>query len=371
MSVWVQIPGLEGGALPALRRFLDDLLRKGLADAVLVPRLAPGGDSLVPALTDRAEALADADPIAPVMPVQAARIVSALTVGGAPYRLAAVLKPCEVRATIELAKLKQVDLAGMVLVGVDCLGTYEVSDYAALVAAGADPTAHALAGAATGSLSPLPDASFRPACQMCEQPLPQDCTLSIHTLGLDGQILIEATEELAAALGYPAAAVPATRAESVERLVGERTATRERMLAEIRARVRDVAGLVAELSRCIRCHNCMVNCPICYCKECVFRTATFDHPPAQYQAWLRRRGSVRLPADTVLFHLTRLNHMVASCVGCGVCSSACPSHLPVANLFRAVGQEVQALFSYAPGRSLDDELPVAAFREDELPGVAH
>jgi len=170
------------------------------------------------------------------------------------------------------------------------------------------------------------------------------------------------------AAGLCAALAAADAGASV--LVAERAAVRDRMLGEWRARVPDMAGLVAQFSRCIRCLNCMDNCPICYCKECIFRTATFNHPTAQYQVWLRRKGAVRMPADTVLFHLTRLNHMVASCVGCGLCTSSCPNDLPVATLFRSVGREVQAVFGYEPGRSLEDDLPLATFREDELPGVA-
>ncbi|MDH4136355.1 MAG: 4Fe-4S dicluster domain-containing protein, partial [Anaerolineae bacterium] len=97
-----------------------------------------------------------------------------------------------------------------------------------------------------------------------------------------------------------------------------------------------------------------------------FRTPTFDHVSPQYFRWAERKGSIRLPTDTLLFHLTRLNHMATSCVGCGMCESACPSELPVALIFRAVGQETQAIFDYQPGRSLEEEVPVAAFREDEL-----
>jgi len=370
MTMWAEIPGHEAGVLPALRRLLADLLQRGIVDAVLVPKPAPGGDNLVQTLVDRVETLADADPVAPVMPVQSARLVSSLTAGGAPYRLGAVLKACEVRATMELAKLKQVDLAGVVLIGVDCLGTYEVNEYAGLVAQGVDPTALALVAAAAGQVAPLEGSAFRAACQMCEKPFAEGCQLTVGILGMGGRALVAGSEDLIAALGYPTVTVPARREEVTRALVAERAAVRDRMLGEWRARVPDMSGLVAQFSRCIRCLNCMDNCPICYCKECVFRTATFNHPPAQYQVWLRRKGAVRMPADTVLFHLTRLNHMVASCVGCGLCTSSCPNDLPVAILFRAVGQEVQAVFGYEPGRSLEDELPLATFREDELPGVA-
>ena len=370
MTMWVQVPGSEDGALAALRRLLGDLLEKGVVDALLVPRPAPGGGNLAQALVNRRHELADADPVAPVMPVQSARIVSALTAGGALYRLGAVLKSCEVRATIELAKLKQVDLQRVLLIGVDCLGTYEPRDYAALVAAGQDPTAHALAAAATGTLTPVEGATFRDACRMCEQPVAEGCGLTVGLMATGGAVLVAGPEEVLRTLGYPEAPAPAKRQEALAALVAERTETRDRMLAEVRERLRDTAGLLAEFGKCIRCHNCMTACPICYCKECIFKSATFDHPPAAYLNWLQRRGAVRMPADTVLFHLTRLNHMSASCVGCGACSSACPNGLPVAQVFRAIGREVQALFDYVPGRSVDEELPLAVFREDELGDVA-
>jgi formate dehydrogenase (coenzyme F420) beta subunit len=125
-------------------------------------------------------------------------------------------------------------------------------------------------------------------------------------------------------------------------------------------------GLLAEFGTCIRCHNCMINCPICYCRECIFRTATFEHESELYYQWAERKGMVRMLPDTVLFHLTRLNHMVTSCVGCGLCSDACPVEIPVGTVFRAVGEKVQAIFDYHPGRSLEEAAPVQEFREDEL-----
>jgi formate dehydrogenase subunit beta len=180
------------------------------------------------------------------------------------------------------------------------------------------------------------------------------------------QVLIESNDDLAEKLDLEAAEVPAGRKEIIGRLIAERTAERDRVFAAFREQVTGMDGLLAEFSTCIRCYNCMGACPICYCKECIFRTPTFDHASPQYFRWAERKGSIRLPTDTLLFHLTRLNHMATSCVGCGMCESACPSELPVALIFRAVGQETQAIFDYHPGQSLEEEVPVAVFREDEL-----
>ena len=111
--------------------------------------------------------------------------------------------------------------------------------------------------------------------------------------------------------------------------------------------------------------HCMTVCPISYCKTCLFRGPVFDHDPIQYMQWAESKGALRLPSDTMLFHLTRMNHMALSCVGCGACTSACPADLPVASVFGAVGESVQAAFAYVPGRDMDEKLPLITFQENE------
>jgi formate dehydrogenase subunit beta len=362
---------VKGGVLETITDFLRGLLEKGIVDALLVPRRTPAGDNVVQTLFTDPTKLENIDPVAPVLPVNSAKLVSDLTETGAVGRLGAVLRSCEVRALIELVKLQQASLDNVVLIGVDCLGTYEMNDYAALAAtSNGNLSTDLLAQAKEGHLVPHEGHQFRVACQMCEYPVPQGVDLALGLIGVDtaNEILITASDELAEKLELSGEGVEVGLPPKVggDKLVAERTAERDRRFAEFRQRVADMPSLLAEFSRCIRCHNCMIACPLCYCKECIFRTATFDHASAQYFRWAARKGSIRMPTDTLIFQLTRLNHMASSCVGCGMCESACPNDLPVATIFRAVGQKVQALFDYVPGRSLEEELPVATFREDEL-----
>ncbi len=160
--------------------------------------------------------------------------------------------------------------------------------------------------------------------------------------------------------------MPAGRAGALQALLAERVAERDRVLAGVAERTATPAGLADWFSTCIRCHNCMTNCPICYCKTCFFKTDVFDHEPLQFIQWAGRKGATRLPPDTVLFHLTRMNHMATSCVGCGLCTSACPSGIAVGAAFRGVAARTQALFGYQAGRSLGEAPPVTTFQVDEM-----
>jgi formate dehydrogenase subunit beta len=359
----------------ALREFLPRLLEAGVVDAVLVPVELPSGDSVVQTLIKDPDKLSKANPLAPVMMVNSANLVSNLTRRGNRQRVGVVLRSCEMRALIELVKLNQATLDNLVTMGIDCLGTYEATQYAELAGEqddGAGPSAEQLLAAKDGKVVPLEGYEFRVACQICEHPVATNVDINIGLFGVSArtEILLEMEEEIGQGvvkkLGLQEGDAPG-REEAVAKLVAARENARDEAFARFRETVKDSAGLVAQFSTCIACHNCAQACPICYCKECIFETDTFRHPSDRYLLWADRKGAARMPSDTLLFQLTRLNHMVSSCVGCGMCESACPSDLPLTLMFRAVGEKVQALFDYLPGGSLEDELPVATFKEDEFP----
>lgn len=357
-------------ARTVLAAFLKDLLARQVVDAVYVPLRTPAG-GLAPALVRQAQRLDDADPLAPVMLINGARVVSALSMGGG-ERIAAVLRPCEIRALVELVKLKQARLDNMLIIGMDCAGTYEIGDYAHAVQAGRDPALPLLAEAAQGHIAAQDGLTLRPACRMCEFAVAANCRMTIGFIGVDG-LMIEMDEDTAHKLEVSWPRIPAGdltfRQDIVQRLAADRSARRDEAMAAFSAQVNSPAALAAYFAACQRCHNCMVACPICYCKECLFRTAAMEHDVASYLRLADRKGAARLPGDTVLFHMTRLNHMSTSCVGCGMCESACPADIPLTVLFRTVGARTQALFDYAPGRNVDDEMPLMTFREAELEGV--
>ncbi len=233
-----------------------------------------------------------------------------------------------------------------------------------------------LATAQSGELAPQEGYAFRDACQMCDGPHVEEADVTLELFGADlaAGIPVSLSDEVADKLGMDSVEAERNqaikkepgfkRAEVVDKVVAARTQVRDARFAEMRQRL-EQEGVEGVFAACVRCHNCMTVCPICYCKTCLFKSPVFDHEPMQYMNWAQRKGAYRLPADTMLFHLTRLNHMVLSCIGCGMCTSDCPSELPVGLVFRTIGQQVQAVFDYVPGRSVEDPLPLVTFREDE------
>ncbi|MBN1814062.1 MAG: 4Fe-4S dicluster domain-containing protein [Anaerolineae bacterium] len=359
------IPVESGDVLVAIRGFLKQLLETKVVDALLVPMETPAG-TITPALVADPALLDVANPLAPAMGLNAARVVGKVSVREPRGHIGVVLRPCELRALVELVKLQQASLEDLVTIGVDCVGTYDVPVYLEKRLEIEDQRLwHELYGhLISNPQSPI--SNLRDACQMCEKPHAEvaDITLELFGADLDVGIPVTLPDEVANTINLSPVEEDKQRAKAIEKIVATRTEVRDARFAEMQKRL-DEEGIESVLAACVRCHNCMTVCPICYCKTCLFKSPTLDHEPMQYLNWARHKGAYRLPADTMLFHLTRLNHMVLSCVGCGMCTSNCPANLPVGRVFRTIGQQVQAAFDYAPGRSTDEPLPLVTFREDE------
>ena len=414
----------------AIRELLRSMLDKGLVSAILVPQEIPSKKTVVQTLVRDSSKLESVNPLAPVFGVNSARIVVKMCVAqmagialessiveqpeqeqteqteqtevddnstkeqeeqasehkenqagevvtesqsateeqsavteeqSAVSPIALVLRPCEIRALVELVKLQQVDLSPFLVIGVDCWGTYSIQDYAAKVKEGSGDsvTADFLKQVTSGK---LPD-ELRGACRLCQYPAPTYADIVIQLIGEDinKQISLgagtEKGKELLGALGFEATPQSQERKDAVEKLKEAK-----KKLAE----QDQVDFLEAISSLCINCHNCRAVCPICYCKQCVFDGDVFKYAIEKYLTWSGKKGVLPMPPDKLLFHLTRMSHVATSCVACGQCEAACPNGIPLGRIYQKISTAAQEALGYEAGRSLDEELPLTTFREDEL-----
>jgi formate dehydrogenase subunit beta len=371
-SYKIEFDPASGDVLSAARKFLSELLTNGELDALMVPQDLSSGKNVVQTLVKDPSKLEAANPFAFVMPINSARLISKLTDQNPGKKLGLVIRNCELRAMNELIKLKQINNENLVVIGVDCLGTYSLPDYAKLSNGSGKITLELLSKSRESKGPGTGDHQIRDTCTICPHPIPETADITMGVLGMDinKELLIlgntEKGEEILGKLSLTETEVPPSRNMAVEAYIKQNTERRDKVVKEILEDIDSIPKLLSSLATCIKCYNCREACPICYCKECIFDTQAFNPSPNQFINKAEKKGIIKIPADMLLYHITRMNHMISSCVGCGQCESACPNDIPVAKIFTALGDKIQDIFEYVPGRNLDEELPLATFKEDEL-----
>jgi formate dehydrogenase subunit beta len=306
------------------------------------------------------------------MPNNAAKMLSCITANGpANEPVAAVLRPCELRAFVEVGKRRQADPTNIITICPTCTGVLPlkrlmqdneerlVNDY----------------WAAVGGTEPIADT--RDACKRCEHFVPENADFIVSMAGrknCDKECVIIPDTERAISL---CEGMEAMREEDevetahLHSLRENRRKARQEQNRELEKKASGLSGLVSIFASCVNCRACRTVCPICYCIRCEFDAPRWEPTPDGIKAGARKRGGVRLPSGTLNFQLGRLLHMGISCVECGMCSDVCPAAIPVSEIFSNAGCSTQELFDYVPGRNAEEKVPLTVFREKELEEVEH
>ncbi len=354
----------------ALRAFLAFLLQSGKASAVLsLDRIGKDGAPVYSLITE-AEKLESAAPLLPMMPANAGKLLAELTeLAPSPEPIAAVLKPCELRALVELKKLNQANLENLLLISFTCGGVFPL---AVRDNGGIDEKLPQYRDAlAKGEVAD----GIRPTCRACEHFAPYGADVTVVLVGSaasDGTctFLINSSRAAEALEGFEGERMEAKlESDALEALRMKRTEEATKLFTQSETAAPGLDGLIGIFGRCLSCRGCSTVCPICYCELCYFDSVVEDPTPSKYEAQLRHRKATRVPPGTIAFHLGRMTHMVVSCVGCGMCSDVCPVGIPVATLFTMVGKSAGEVFSYVPGRDLEEELPLTKYEVDELADI--
>jgi formate dehydrogenase subunit beta len=303
--------------------------------------------------------------------------------GGAKHtKIGVTVKGCDAMAFYELAKRKQLDLDRIIMIGVNCGGSVSPVLARKMIADkyGVDPNVvHKeeidkgqfiieYEGGHKGiSVDELEEAGYgrRTNCRRCKMKVPRQADLACGNWGVIGPragkaTFVEVCSEKGANLidGAVKKGLLATEAanpkgleirgkvESAMLKLGEKWRKKDfEGLGEGKDRLKKI---MSETSRCIKCYQCIDQCPICYCVDCTTKNPVYV-PPGE------------LPVS-FMFHLIRYAHIADSCVNCGQCEEICPAEIPNALFMHAQQVELEKMFGHVPGVSM--ELPLMAYVEE-------
>ncbi len=348
-----------------LKRMLRILLESGRVSGVFALANTEGGKLAYELITDPAR-IEGAVPLHPLMPVNLGSILNRFTMmGPTSQKIAVVIRPCELRAFVETVKRRMSHADNLCFISYTCGGVFTLKSTVNVDLEERLPNywqnVHA------NDIHP----EIRPTCQGCVEFAPYTADVTLRVVDGDGRFrAIAETEkgrELISGLGFDEGD-DSLDTERIDILMEKRKARREEVFAAEGAKP-GMKGLVEQFGRCVSCHACRQACPICNCNLCEFESNIFERRPEDHLRALEEKGGVRLPPDTIFFHLGRMLHMAVSCVACGSCSDICPVGIPVAVNFKRVGEALQRTFDYDPGKDPKQPVPVGTFEPEEFVNV--
>jgi len=316
-----------------------------------------------------------------------ARFLKEYLNGAFDQRIAVVVKPCDAKAIIELAKRNQVALDHLLLLGVNCTGTLPSAKAKKMLegefkVTPADVVAEDIEGSrltirlgdGTEKEKDLDDLEQRgygrrENCRRCETNIPRMADIACGKWGAEdknatfievcsekGSDLIEAASQ-AGAINLEQAS-----AEAVETRRKKDEAARELAYRWQESDFDSLEQMTADerfnywfgwFSRCIKCYGCRDACPICYCKDCFLEADRGLVPPGE------------IPPD-IVFPMVRTTHVMDSCVNCGQCQDACTMELPLSRLTFLLSRKLGRIFKYDPGTDVSQLPPLRTVTDQEL-----
>jgi len=333
----------HGDPLTRIRDFIRTLWLQSGLDGILAPVNGSPNTPVAPRVILNPAQISQVDPFTPLMQLNSAQMIPAM-LKDSPKKFGAILRPCEMRALIEMVKHDGFVLDRVMTISVDCLGTLPSSEYSWRAERKGSPEKLADESLQFARQGGLIAYRYRSACQLCTAPDASVADINISVLGLPArQSLLVSTrdEDLARDLHLETIADGPAQPDLVtqhKKLVGKLVERRSRTQERVTEGIADILpvnidALIDNFANCGCCQSCLEACPIC----------TIDHP---------RKGE-----DNRYLHGDVARWLV-SCAGCGMCEQACPQHQPLSAIFNHIHQEIAREYDYSAGQSVYDNLPI-------------
>lgn len=342
----------ENDAAGTLRSFLSAWWSRLELDAMLAPLELPDHGGAAPQAIERPEDLSRVNPFLPVMSANSASLVDGFVKDHPGGRLAVILRPCELRALVELRKRERVqippltqgsDARGLIVIGVDCPGTFPHAEYARRVAGQREDAKMIRVGMAYDRRDCSIPHEVRTACQLCASPGPMGADVLIGTIGIveeDVLLVIARDEEMDASLGLREVADGLADERQVvlrEMMVGDmvdKNARKRSDLIEAQARqAEEFDSVMAMFARCTLCADCLDACPLYN---------------GELAGMLGVNGAYQR-THPLLTELVSWGRWLASCSGCGMCQEACEKGVALTPMVVALAHRIQRGLKYTPG----------------------
>ncbi len=369
-----------GGAVTALLKYA---LESGMVDAVLTVKKGYDIYDATPVLIRDPAELADTAGSLHCGTLLLPKLIKKYLDGAKNEKIAVTLKGCDAKAMYELAKRKQINLDNIIMIGLNCGGSVSPVLARKMIADKfeMDPDSIVKEEIDKGqfivvdknhehkgiSIDELEEDGYgrRANCQRCKTKVPRQCDLACGNWGVIGEkagkaTFVEVCSDKGAALlegavkaGAIETAAPIPKGIEIRgkvenamfKLADKHRAEQFGALGESEDRLKFIMD---ETSRCIKCYQCIENCPICYCVDCSTRKPHLVTP-----------GQVPPP---FMFHLIRFSHISDSCVNCGQCEELCAMDIPNSLFMHSLQVEMEKMFGFVPGVNMD--LPVLALVEE-------
>ncbi len=265
-----------------------------------------------------------------------------------------IARPCDTRALIELAKIRQVNLENLFIIGIEDRGMLPKAGREIRKMKDVDPTKIVKEKVGdNGLIVKMEDGNTKELnltvaenCLRCYRKIPVVADLTVSDLGIpvdSDEIILKVYSDKGSDIldksGIAKKALPndvqKIHIDKFNEIIEKAKEKRAKDLEEWDKLSQEEK--ITELIKCTACGICIRGCPVCYCVDCILT---------------KKKKEKKI--DNVTYQLTRIAHDADRCVECGNCDNNCPQNLPLSLYFQSLNEVFTEKFGYEAGMSLED-----------------